>query len=114
MPRKATTGRSTHDSWSGLPATVTRDSALGFERSLRFESGPVVLELVADRTPDGWRFAARVYRDQKPSGEFILKVGRNRLQPGLHHCFAWSSARPPHSIELLSPSLKLEFDTGIW
>jgi hypothetical protein len=114
VPRQTDFGKSMYDSWTGLPATVTRNSAMGLERSLRFVSGAISLELVADRTPESWRFAARCYRDQIPSGEFILKIGRRRLSPGLHDCYSWTSPKPPHTIQLLSPSVRLVFDTGLW
>jgi len=114
LPRQTKTGKSVHDSWTGLPVTVTRDSAMGLERGLRFTSGTISLELVADRTPEGWRFAARCYRGAVPSGEFILRIGKQRLSPGLHDCYTWTSSRPPHKIQLLSPSLRLVFDTGLW
>ena len=114
LPRRTVVGKAMHDSWAGLPATVTRDSAMGLERSLRFVSGAISLELVADRTPGGWRFAARCYRNEAPSAEFVLKIGRKRLSPGLHQCYSWTSLKAPRTIQLLSPSLKLVFDTGTW
>jgi hypothetical protein len=114
LPRRTETGKLARDSWTGLPATVTRDSAMGLERSLRFTSGPISLELVADRTPEGWRFAARCYRGSAPSGEFILKIGGKRIPPGLYDCYAWTSLQPPRKIQLLSPSLRLVFETGSW
>jgi hypothetical protein len=114
IPRRTDTGKTVHDSWTGLPVTVTRDSAMGLERSLRFASGPITLELVADRTPEGWRLAARCYRSEVPSGEFILKIGRRRMAPGLHDCYSWSALLPPRKIQLLSPSLRLVFDTDSW
>jgi len=114
LPCRTETGKSVRDSWTGLLATVTRDSAVGLERSLRFASGSISLELVADRTPEGWRFAARCYRGPIPSGEFILKIGNKRIPPGLHSCYSWSSLKPPRTIQLLSPSLRLIFETGLW
>ena len=114
VPRRTDIGESIYDSWTGLPATVTRDSAMGLERSLRFASGSISLELVADRTPEGWSFAARCYRGSAPSGEFILKIGGKRISPGLHYCYAWTSLQPPRKILLLSPSLRLVFDTSLW
>jgi hypothetical protein len=114
IPRRTDIGKSVHDSWTGLPVTVTRDSAMGLERSLRFSSGPISLELVADRTPEGWRFAARCYRSGVPSGEFVLKIGRQRIAPGLHDCYSWTALQPPKKIQLLSPSLRLVLDTGTW
>jgi len=114
VPRRTVMGKSVRDSWTGLPATVTRDSAMGLERSLSFSSAGISLDLVADRTPDGWRFAARCCRDQVPSAEFVLKIGRKRLSPGLHKCYSWTSLKAPRTIELLSPSTRLVFETGLW
>jgi hypothetical protein len=87
---------------------------MGFERNLHFASGAIRLELVADRTPEGWRFAARCYKSEIPSGEFILKIGTKRILPGLHDCYSWFSPKPPRTIQLLSPSLRLVFETGKW
>ena len=114
LPYRTKIGKATQDSWTGLPMTVTRDSAMGLERSLRFESGAISLELVADRTPDGWRFAARCYRGSVAAGEFILKVGKRRLSPGLHNCYSWFSQKPPRTVQLLSPSMRLVFEVGVW
>jgi hypothetical protein len=113
-PRRTEVGHLERDSWTGLPLTVTRDSAMGLERSLRFSAGTINLELVSDRTADSWRLAARCYCCEIASREFILKVGTKRLRPGLHDCYSWTSLKPPRTIQLLSPSLRLIFDTGIW
>jgi len=113
-PRNSQIGRTVRDSWINLPATVTRDAAMGLERSLRLSAGPIALELVGDRSPEGWRFVARCYRRGAATGEFVLKVGRERLQPGLHECYSWTSRKPPRRIQLLSPALLLTFDTGKW
>ena len=114
LPRRTEVGRPLYDSWTNLPVTITRDSAMGLERNLRFVSGAITLELVADHTPGGWHFAARCYRDGAPSAEFVLKIGRKRLSPGLHRCYSWTSLKAPRTIQLLSPSVRLVFDTGTW
>jgi len=113
VPRRSLAGQSVYDSWTHLPATITRDSAMGLARNLRYTAGEVTLELVADRTPEGWHFAARCYRGASPSAEFVLQVGKRRMQPGLQYCYAWTAPRPPRRIQLLSPSLKLVVETGL-
>jgi hypothetical protein len=110
----ATEGRVSLDSWKDLPASAIRDSAQGLERRLRLAAGPVELELVGERTLGGWRFVARCYREGSVTGEFVLKVGRRRMQAGRYECFRWTSDQPPRSVQLLSPSLEVVFDNIKW
>ena len=114
VPANLTVGRTVDDSWSGLPALAVRDAAMGMERHLRFSSGPVTLVLNASRTPDGWRFVARVYRKNKTTQEFVLKLGREKLQPGFRDCYYWTANQPPRRLQLLSPSLGIDVEDIKW
>ena len=114
MPANLAVGQTVDDSWSDLPALAMRDAAMGMERHQRFSAGPIILVLNASRNLDGWRFVARVYRKNKTTPEFVLKIGREKLQPGFRDCYYWTTNRPPQRLQLLSPSLGIEVDEIKW
>jgi hypothetical protein len=114
MPGDIARATTAYDSWRSSPATVLRDAARGMERRLRFIAGKISLELVVERRPEGYSFVARCYRGGRPSTEYILKVGRERLQPEYRSCYFWTSRKPPRNMQLLSPFLKVDLDRVQW
>jgi hypothetical protein len=113
-PERSVSGAIIFDSWQHLPVSQTRDAAPGLERRMRLKSDQYLLELIGDRQLREWDFVARVYDRARVTREFILKVGRRKLYPELQDCFFWSSARPPRRIQLLSPSLRVDFGNIKW
>ncbi len=113
-PERSVPGAVVFDSWQDLPVTQTRYVAPGLERRLRLRSDRYLLELVGDRQLREWDFVARVYDREKVTRQFILQVGRRKLYPEVQDCFYWSSARPPRRIQLLSPSLRIDFGNIKW
>jgi hypothetical protein len=113
-PERSATGSVIFDSWQDLPAAQTRNVAPGLERRLRLQSEHYLLELVGDRQLREWDFVARVYDRAQVTRQFILQVGRRKLYPEVQDCFYWSSARPPGRIQLLSPSLRIDFGNIKW
>jgi hypothetical protein len=113
-PEHSVPGAIIFDSWQHLPASQTRDAAPGLERRMRLEYGQYLLELVGDRQLREWDFVARVYDRARATRQFILQIGRRKLYPEVQDCFYWSSARPPRRIQLLSPSLRIDFGNIKW
>jgi hypothetical protein len=113
-PVRAIRGRVVLDSWAHLPAMQIRQAPPDVERHVSFAAGQYTLELVADRSTEGWEFVARVYDRDKVTSEFFLQVGRTKLSPESHDCYFWTASKPPRSLKLLSPSLKIDFGKLSW
>ena len=113
-PERTIDGKVAFDSWADLPAVEVREAALEGERRLRLTADRYTLELIGDRRLDRWEFVARVYDRKKVSSEFILQIGRKKLHPCSQACFFWDAKRPPRRIQLLSPSLKIDFGEVRW
>jgi len=114
VPARAVRGQLVFDSWHDLPAMVVRDAAIGVERRLRFRAGRIVLEFVAERQPEGWEFTAKVYENDRPVSDYVLKVGGRKLLPSVRHCYNWLAPGPPRKIQLLSPSLRVDLGKLGW
>ncbi len=97
-----------------VPAMQIREAPSDLERRLRLTAQGYTLELVADRRGKGWEFVARVYFKEQVCTEFILQVGRLKLGPEAHDCYFWSTPKPPRSLKLLSPELKIDFGEITW
>lgn len=111
--RAEVSGRIVFDSWQERPGAV-RDLPEGLVRRLRLAARDLVLEIVGERRRQGWQFIARIYRDRHPVNDFALKAGRKRLLPGEDSFFAWSSAQPPRTVELLSSDERILFEKVVW
>ncbi len=113
-PVRKVVGRLSFDSWTASPALDTREAPLGITRRICLEAGAVTLEIVAERTREGWDFVARAYRSGKVASEFALRVGRNSILPRAQGFYHWSSARAPRVINLRSPDLHVSFKGLTW
>lgn len=111
--RAKVAGRVVFDSWRERPAAV-RDIPEGLVRRLRLAALNLALEIVGERRHHAWQFVARVYRDRRVVTDFALKAGRQRLLAGEDGFFTWSSARPPRTVELLSPNEQVHFESVSW
>jgi len=115
LATKSRRGQLTSDSWVGMPAAVLRDAASGMERRIRLTCGSLVLDLVAERRPDGWDFSARVYESRKvASRNYVLQAGRQKLLAGSRGVYTWTANHPPGIIRLLSPEQQINFDRLDW
>ncbi len=113
-PARAVRGLAVTDSWDDRPAVAVRQAPFGIERRVRFEAGEYALEFVASRRLGGWDFVARVYESERPSRQFVLKVGSRKLPAGAGNCFMWRSPRPPQSLILLSSDLRIDLGRLEW
>jgi hypothetical protein len=113
-PRKIELGSVDYDSWRNDQAAAVRDAAKGAERRLCLSSGKISLELVVEQRPEGFSFTARCYRDDRPSNEFILKIGRIKLLPDMYECYFWNSGKLPKKLQLWSSSTLIDFTQVLW
>ena len=113
-PRTTELGKIEYDSWRIDHAIALRDAAKGAERRLCLSSGKISLELVVERRPEGFSFAARCYKDGLPSDEFVLNIGRKKLLPDMYDCFFWNSGSLPKKLQLWSPTKLIDFTQVLW
>ncbi|MCK5269118.1 MAG: hypothetical protein KAR07_13155 [Spirochaetes bacterium] len=113
-PSKEINGMVVFDSWTNLTPQQFRDSGKGYERHIRLKALDIILEIVAEHQLEGWDFTARVYKKNQASSEFILKVGREKLFTLSQKCFYWSAKNPPNKVQLLSPEMKIDFESISW
>jgi len=89
------------DSWAQPLAAGVRGAATTDDRRLRYEFGPIVLDIRGEKDPDGWFLTARVSQTDTPRN-WTLKVGRQEVGSNDQGFYEWHSPRAPQSLELLS------------
>jgi len=107
-------GHLVFDSWSDLAYAQLRDCTDDLTRRLILQTGPIKLEIAAERHQDTWEFTARVYDRGKTSTKFVIKIGRRKIEIGPTGFFYWSSKRPPSTVRLLGISHTIRFDGLLW
>jgi hypothetical protein len=106
-------GRVGYDSWSTASVGL-RDIDSGHVRHLRFDSGPVKVEVVAERRSDGWEFVARVYVKDDVAHHFVLEAGRRRILPHSDGFYLWSSKFVLRKLRLIAFDRQIEFGGIKW
>ena len=102
------------DSWS-LPAAVgVRSQTVEQDRRLRFEIGPFLLDIRAERQSSGWDFTAQVTGDQPLGDGVILRVDRQEIKANELGFFQWSSGKPPRHISVNAGDVRLELPEMTW
>ena len=103
-----------HDSWAFESGPAVRDNVSGQERRLTLTAGVYRLELIAERQQDRWNCVARFYKDNKPTGNFILTTGRRKLHTEARRCYFWSAKTPPRRLVVSSGEVRIDFGTIQW
>ena len=111
---RAEVGRMVFDSWTERRVTALRDLTNGLVRRMCLSAGSITLEVVAERCGCEWEFVARVYDRSTVTSEYILNIGRRKLQPRAHGFYFWRSSAAPTAFRLLSGERNLEFGTVTW
>ena len=106
-------GRIGLDSWEGTSVGV-RDISDGYVRRLKFDAGPITVELVAERRNDGWEYVARVYKKNMVAHEFVLEAGRRRILPHSDGFYLWTSSNLLKGIRLIALDRQIDFGGIQW
>jgi len=88
----------TFDSWQSPHLVGVRGLKTSSERRICCEAGSYLLDLKAEKRPDGWRMVAQL--DGAGAEEAELVVGRKVVYADPGALFQWSSARPPADISV--------------
>lgn len=91
------------DSWVQPAATAVRGTTTVDTRRLRFEVGPVMLDLRGEKELDGWFFTGRLLPEGKLHG-WQIQAGKKKITAGEPGFFEWHADRGPQSIKLISDS----------
>ncbi len=89
------------DSWAQPAAAGVRGATATEDRRLRYEIGPVVLDIRGEKEPEGWFFTARI-SDGSESRGWTLKVGRKEIVANDQGFFEWHSPRAPQTLALFN------------
>ena len=106
-------GRIGLDSWEGAGIGL-RDISDGHVRRLKFEAGPITVELVAERRNDGWEYVARIYKKNDVAHEFVLEAGRRRILPHSDGFYLWTSNNLLRGIRLIALDRQIDFGGIQW
>ena len=107
-------GRVELDSWSGTGGVRLRDVTEGHVRRIRLGWKQLHLDVVAERTHDGWQFTARVEDGDDVAHGFVLKVDAKNLLPRSGGYYHWSSKRVPRVLALSSREQQITFEELAW
>ena len=107
-------GKMVFDSWTERHVTTLRDLTDGLVRRMCLSAGNITLEIVAERRGHEWEFVARVYDKNTVTSEYVLNIGRRKLQPKAHGFYFWRSSVAPATFRLLSGERNLEFGAVTW
>lgn len=113
-PRQELRGLLAADSWKGHPVAALRDGSVGQARRICFCADRIELEVLAERTHEGWQFVGRIYESGKVSSQYVLRIGQKRLLPKAQGFFHWSSKHAPRTFTLDSPEMRLRFEGLSW
>ena len=112
--RRVVSGRMTFDSWSDRPALEIRNAGAGLTRRLCLKAGRLSLEIVAERTLEGWDFVARVYSAKKAVSGYSLRIGTRNVLPRSQGFYHWSSKAAPRTLELIGTADRFRFEGLSW
>jgi hypothetical protein len=102
----------TFDSWlQPYPVGVRGEQTLG-ERRICCEAGPYLIDLRAEKGPDGWKMVAQLSGESTETAE--LQAGSQVISSDSGAMFQWSSSRPPSSISVNVGENKIEFPKLSW
>jgi hypothetical protein len=88
------------DSWAEPSLVGVRGSALVEERRVRFETGPYLLDLRAEKHTKGWHFIAEVSSSSVSSSGCKIVAGKQEIHENDAGLFEWSAAQPPRHLKL--------------
>jgi len=107
-------GKVVYDSWAQGPAMALRDVSAGHIRRIRLASGRISVEIVAERSHNGWEFVARIYSGSRVAHNFVLNAGGRKFLATSGGFFQWSSITVPHQVRLSSYKGELSFERLRW
>lgn len=107
-------GRLSFDSWQVPQAVGVRSHELLADRRIRFEIGPLVLDVRAERQPAGWDFTAQVTGEVDDPSSMILRADRQTISPDPNGFYQWSSSRPPRLIRLEADDVSISLPELTW
>jgi len=88
----------TFDSWLSPHLVGVRGLKTTTERRICFEAGAYLLDLRAEKRPEGWRMVAQLAGEKADQAELV--AGRRVVPADPGALFQWSSARPPSEISV--------------
>jgi hypothetical protein len=84
------------------------------DRRLRFEVGPLVVDVRAEQQLSGWDFTAQVSGELSHSGPISLVADKLVVEPNVGGFYQWSSSKPPKQIRLKADDLQFELPELSW
>jgi len=88
----------TFDSWLSPHLVGVRGLKTSTERRICCEAGAYLLDLRAEKRPEGWRMVAQLAGESADQAELV--AGRKVVPADPGALFQWSSARPPSEISV--------------
>jgi hypothetical protein len=102
----------TFDSWLQPEPVGVRGAHTSDERRVCCEAGPYIIDLRAEKNPEGWRVVAQLTGEGSDAAE--LRSGSQVIAADHDAMFQWSSQRPPSSISVQVGESEIEFPKLSW
>lgn len=111
---KGVIARLSFDSWTVPAAVGVRSQAVEQDRRLRFEIGPLHLDMRAEQSQTDWEFTAQITSTQSLEHEIILIADKAKIRPNSLGFYQWTSPKPPKQLQLVAGDLQFDLPEMTW
>lgn len=102
------------DSWTVPAAVGVRSQTVEQDRRLRFEVGPLHLDMRAEQGQTSWEFTAQITSAQSFDLEIVLIADRTEVRPNSLGFYQWTSPKPPKQLRLTAGDLQFDLPEMTW